>query len=863
MEGFPLLRSLIPFVLVNVPFLFVFYDAVNLNDNIYFASLLALGLSPYAHGAGVIAGYPLAPYYYFSLLVYQVTSFNSLQVALAVKILAIVATYLAGISLYRIARRQRPGTERVLLYAFLFNPVLLLVNDIWIESDIFVILCTFLALEFLWSRPDAEGGARRTLSGAAALIWATVGYYSAVILIPSFLAYAQKKGARPRLAFALVLWGIVFVIPIVAYHLVSNAVPHFIQGAGTSSISILNVILPSSLSHWATVPTGVEIDALAVAAVIAIGVPILFARWSLPLPLGQLVVFGAATSLAFSFVQGDNIVLFLPFLYLSLATIPELRVSYLNLILLQLFFVPELLVVMMMDGPGYVSGFYYWAYYLLHENVFLGQVLGVDVWKIGLALYYAGMAVTIGVLVLIAWRARGHASSAPAEPPRSLSVSARKSRSGLLGLALVFGIAILLLVPVGVGLAVISSGRLVATGGFPAYWTVPANSAVPGAEYILPSPDTYQLMPGNRSVSFPANGSQVLFLRSLSGASFSLKLSAALPKPPELAAGKQLTFFETNAFYASFANIETLTVTDSLVPPSSTANASALSLNTTVLTGPTLVYSIATHGVVQYAVPLGSLADRSWFWGEYTRANGTGSTLLWQMTIDNWTVKASEFDHNFSATGISLTGSRFGLSIPADFAASSWIITGFSVDSSGTAVSVFLNGAHLVIPENLTGALQIQMGNPGLIGPAGGVMSTPASVTAVYASSAGTGLQFSKQVLVALANQSSPVAYLPGMMVNVSFQEAHQAATVGIDTVQDGASATFYSVPASEILLGKSGDIVPAVNLSFDRMEFQGPGGWDSLGVVVIGFGAGIPAVLVTAYYLPEHWWTPRRPRSR
>ena len=177
----------------------------------------------------------------------------------------------------------------------------------------------------------------------------------------------------------------VFAIPFLFYDLTSD-VSTSLGGAGDSWRSFLN-FLPTPVASGVSASQRFFIG---LAGALAILVPLVFRRYGIGLGTTLLTVTWVTFSLTF-FLPGDAFMILAALVVLAIAFSSTGGFSYARILVLQLFLLPLVLIIQMVNGPGQVSGVLYWTYSLHHQNTTLYQPLGGSLGlKIYLALYFVG-----------------------------------------------------------------------------------------------------------------------------------------------------------------------------------------------------------------------------------------------------------------------------------------------------------------------------------------------------------------------------------------------------------------------------------------------------------------------------------------
>ena len=135
------------------------------------------------------------------------------------KVLFVAFTYLTGLVLAWVAKLEGLAYHRKILFAFIFNPFILFVNNVWVETDIIIIflyVVGYVSLCYGWNR---SGDYRYLVFGALCIALAILSYYSIVLLVPTLVLYRSTLRKKLQLLAALLSTGAVLSVPLFAFNL--------------------------------------------------------------------------------------------------------------------------------------------------------------------------------------------------------------------------------------------------------------------------------------------------------------------------------------------------------------------------------------------------------------------------------------------------------------------------------------------------------------------------------------------------------------------------------------------------------------------------------------------------------------------
>ena len=841
------------YLAVNVPLILLTLDPFNVNGGNYSASFLVLGLNPYrmlsTPGLGSIvlsgAGYGILPYDYIGYSSYLGFGFSPLAASIVLKSLGALAGLLAAGIAYRLAIREGSPRARTVFTALLLNPFLIFVNAIWGETELFIVLllvCAVYLLRYGQGRPTNYPA---LLLGSVALAMTAFAYFFTILLIPALLVYIE--GSRQRITSFVVIAVVVavFAIPFLIYGLTSN-VSTSLGGAGAfGAYSFLN-LLPASVASAASASQRIFIG---LAGVLAVLIPLVFRRYGIGLGTTLLAVIWVTFSLTF-FLPGDAFMILAALVVLAAALSSTGGFSYARILILQLFLVPLVLIVQMVNGPGQVSGILYWTYALHHQNTTLYQPLGgFRGLQVYLALYFAGGLAVVAYWVRHDWVAQhGPASDrAPDYRPKPLPNSSARPTS----LVVVVLVALLLVaVPVALATGAPNPPALRLNNQFDPLDFYPYDVSSPST-YPLSASNTYSVAPQAGTLSIAGPSFPMGFARSTQSQTTILNFSASIG--PGSGPGP-VPVWQTNHTEVDLTAQPSLGA-DLPWNLSSTGGAPARSETTPVFSGSTSVYTLNQSQSLEYPVPASVFNGSNVYFGVDLARFAPSHTQLW------WMVDGAREFQAFLAGDSLYVGQHTGPTWTYDNVVTgpglaSWFLTGFSIGAPTGALSTFVNGVDLPTPfivsplSNLT--LYEGGPNPVLLSNSSGgapddVDGLVGNVTATYSLSA-SGMMVDTSVVVWTSALGSWVRVGNGTGVNITYSGAANSVSLKVD--QD-----VFQVAASDgyVLLGKLGVSPGTADFAFYEISFGRAAPGENLALVVLGFAVLLPAWLI-AWSTFELW---------
>lgn len=700
-------RSWWIYLLVNATLLPFLFDYLNLNGNVYSASQLVLGLNPYGNGSTVIAPLFIQPFDLVSYVAYLAAGFDPYVAVVGLKLLALGTTVLAAALLYRYLALRAPTAARSICAAFLFSPFLLFDNAIWVQPEAYAILFLILAV-YLHAKEESAGGAGGwsvPLLMGLSLAIATMTFFFPVLLIPTFLIYAPSVRSALRRLIALVVVSLPIALAYLGYGLRSEVTEGLVH-SGT-------VIFP--YSAWSLFLTPGEFQptyeyaAVGVALLAAFAIPLLFQRLGRELGTSLALVLAVAFATLPSGLNADAFVIAVPFVLLALAENWRGELRWIHGLAVQAFLAPIFAIALLVNGPSYVEGIYYWSYpYLFRAGSILGGSPEASiVLRILLLVYLLLFATTFYVLLGRpritpgAARARGPPHTSPrrlvGRPDRALGRGAAVVAATLL-------LSVLLVRTPG--------GAAITAPAVPALFFNPEDPST-GASY-LPAPSNYWYYPTNGTVGFAPSNIPTGLERNVSGEGFSLRSIVTIPGFGSVV-GDDYPFLELGRYLAGVAVPLRIGPTTTLLTPTLLDNASPRVAPSSewesTVTQPQIPipeYLMGPNSSVDYLVNLTPLEGSAVLFLAQRATVAPGQDLLWHATIAGTTYESYLHEQRFSA-GYLRDGVWHLIAVPAYLGLNSTFFAGLSIAPDGAFAAV-LNNRSIALPGVAHGPASIVLG---------------------------------------------------------------------------------------------------------------------------------------------------------
>lgn len=825
------------YALVNLPFLFLTLDAYNLNGDIYSSSYLYLGLNPYhaatsvGQGSLIIpgAGYFILPYNMVTFLAYPASGFSAIAASALLKAIGVVAGFLAARVVYEIAVRESLPNPKAIFYAALFNPFLIFVNSIAGDADVVILLFVVLAVflfRYGW-RPPTHVPA--VLLGAVAISLTVLSYYFTLLLVPTLVLWLE--GRRAKLEAVLLLAGVaaVLALPVVVFGLGSTSPSSLLGSVQVTGYSFPFYLGPSTAAFFGAN----QVVFTVVAGVLSVLVPLLFRRWKVGEGLTLLTVLVLGFALTFR-LPSDVFAVLAGLVPLSFALSASSKgISYWTVLSFQAFLLPVFLLVEMFNGPGQVSGVFYWFYPYLHRNVILFTVLGGS--RTATVLFALYLVATATTMVALLRRELGVARpESPGPPPTRVYAfpPPRATRRTYLA-ALAVG-AVIVLVPTGIAFVPPSPSVLESHGQLNSQEFYAYDAADP-LLYPLSGPGSFSVDSSSGTFAVAGPSTPVGLARNIAETTNRVNLSVSIDPSTNVGPVPLWLTNRTEVVYSSMlalgASATPWTPENTTTPPPGSP------VRTTVFNETTVAYSLQGRSAVSYVEPSSALVGhQEFFAAEYTRSALAENTL--------WTAYfgPGEASWCFVVSGGLYLGVEEGtnwtfVSTAANVAEDQWLLAGFEVDTVHDTISASADNAALTLPLAISGSenFTFYLGKYNLSASTDDREAWFGNLTSVY-SLTPSQVRFVPGFFATAGNDSTPTWVGGGNSTRIAYASSPASGSIRVN----GTTLTF-SGSDSLLIFGKLAISPAAFTFQIDESYFVRSANGVDLGWVVLGFGVLLP----------------------
>lgn len=334
-----------------------FYDSNNIPLN--FASVEAMLNSTPPLDVIRWAGGPFTMSIFVpAYLIYVFSGYNIYYSLLFYKLLFLFLTTLLALLVSRMT--EDVGKRKFIFLFILLNPVLIVVNYIWVEIDIFPVF--FFTLFYFLLRYKANIQTIDTIVLAFSFAIAVLFYWYPLLFLPTLILYSKRGQNMRPLIYTIFTTsiGIILTLSFISVNLVSAT----LSLAGASSITRTQI---SGIQHFITIG---NYDYIILMGILLVVLPFLLKKigFSEPFVLLVLIIIVLVSS---NFTFPDNDIFIMPMCFLSILQNRKLQASIKRLLLAEIFPITALFFLSFYIGNTLPDGIglFYWGYDIFHLNI--------------------------------------------------------------------------------------------------------------------------------------------------------------------------------------------------------------------------------------------------------------------------------------------------------------------------------------------------------------------------------------------------------------------------------------------------------------------------------------------------------------
>jgi len=486
------------FIIVNIPFLIIFYDYFNLNGTLLSTSYLFLGLNPYHYGNMIVAGLFVLPYNLLQFIFYYYSNFNVYFTYIALKVVGLLLIYLTGLLVLKMIPPDKKNLAKTAFAAIIFNPLILFDNDVDVSNLIISMFFTILAFYLIFYCRDKEN---LTIPlGALSIIIAGSSFYFPLLLVPTFLVYLNSNMNRLKFILFVILFGGITLMIQKVFSL-STSFLSTLSSTALWPYSIFN-LLPIHLQELIGKNSIIITATLIILSLI---VPFILHRGKLTVAFASFILLAILLFLEPSGVFPNAFLTAVPFAIVAMISANR-NVNLLRTLLPQLFIIPGYLIIQLLNGPGYTSGIFYNLYTVMPNYVYLFYRIPspVLVWKI---LLLSGLILFIfGVFYLLKFEKFNKEFLAEKVQKSKVDI-AKRPNFHLRIYQIVVILLIFIILPITLPHYIPNTNNIQSSSQFP---TMMFFSPFPGTLELLPSPSMYEIY-GNEVLFYPESPGQFFY----------------------------------------------------------------------------------------------------------------------------------------------------------------------------------------------------------------------------------------------------------------------------------------------------------------------------------------------------------------
>lgn len=842
---FPFKRTInfyIFYSLAMLPIIIFFFDVFNIQTSVYAVNFMKLGLNPEGiGGASTGAGYYIYLYDFFQLFLYGIAHYNILFTAMLLKVFSLISLFVTGLISRKLLTNKNEKISRLAFYAILFNPFILFIIMVGPYTSVLIFFMLVLGLY------EIKGNAKHKFIGWLFIIMASAWYIFPAFLIPSFLAYNWKTNKNLKDTIIPFLLALIMFIPsfILFKANISNVVSSYSASSGLAPYSFL-ILLNLSISQIVSY-NGLIIYILTITALI---LPILFRRIGVNEFLCYATIIIVYLALQTANVSPDYFTSAIPFLIVGFLMTNK-KPSYLKIIALQLFLLPQFFLLVLRNGNSYYTGFYYWGYYLFHTltpSSYFDDLGGNLSWHVSLLFFIILALVTLFYLI-----EHGRNTDMFSTHKESLEPLYPANENKKLHMIQVILLSLVLLIfiapslsspPINYAGTNAINNSVFMTGVYPTYSWVPPNIG-------------YNISNNLSSIGIKGTENNIGIYRNITGQNFDLTASIIEGSIGQSYNYSSISLMRTNLFSLGYSTALNLSDGHKLVP-NEVINASDIAfLPSTILNGANHSYHLSGNGFLSYNISYSEMKMKTFVFASEIGLNNSRINVLFSMYSNNTNVLVGL--HRFSDGAYQIiyqwdrgTIYRYNFTL-STFQNKEWIPVILRENSPGN-LTVYIGNYNHTFKDALTGKgnLIVYLGMAGSDVPIDkNQFSLNGNITPLYSFTEFPRLRFSTFL------EFGSNLYVSQRQLNnsqISISKYHTTIGYPFNNITINGTSSF-------IWIGKLGSGNVSITINFISLDITNPN-FDIINIYYLSLILPVISVVLTTEYVSLSYFIRRKGRS-
>lgn len=687
-------RLLLISVGVNLLFFPFFYDRYNLNSTIYGTYNLVLGLNPYFNNSTLVAGYQLFNYNLLILYVYFVSHFSNWIAVYFLKSIALASTLaIAWLTSKMALMHQLRLNKNSIFLSIILSPYLIFVNLIWVQPDFLAILEILIVLYIIIFAKHGTGY-WWTIPASVVIAISSFSFYFPALLIPTFVAYTEKKN---RFAFLLILLIVMalFSIPFLILNL--NSVAGGELAANANAPIFNSSIWALYASQTKDIYTGLPRAVTVISIIISILLPLYFVKRKVNIYSSLSLVLFLSLLLRTNLVNQDSYVILIPFIILSYVLVTGERFNYKKSLKYTIFLLPLYIFGGFFPASFNTSGIFYWGFSLFHTQIVLYDILPFSyfIWKTLLLVFIVLGFITI--IFPICMSKRCNENIKPEFEHLNLkgeaNFNAKTSKIGKLLVhhrltkTIAFALALLMI------LVVFQSTFNSADdgSGLPLQLFYPRSV---NGNYVFETNNTFQVTNHNTQLVIPTGTQPIYLFRNVSSQNVELSTKVIMPPNIRSVSSAIVPLFRTDQLSFGIGRLPVGLNDSEKVNISSSRAVQVANINTNLFNSSGNFLSFSGDSIVNYS----QIKDESF---SFVSANFLtkiiyGQNILFTVKSNDVVIQAFLYNSEYYL-GYDYNNTWIYKSTPLFFSTDQWIMISCSINGESGTVNCTVNGANLTL----------------------------------------------------------------------------------------------------------------------------------------------------------------------
>lgn len=607
-----ILKIFFLYILSLLPIIIFFYDIYNLETGVYSSNFLFMGLNPEEiGGAATGAGFFIYLYDALQTFVYEIVGYNYLYSAIVLKFVLLTALFFTGLVSSKVVSNFSTKYSKLAFYAVSYNPFILFIIMVGPYTSVLIFFMLILGVYAI------NGNFRNRIIGWLLIFLASAWYVFPAFIIPSIILYhwrAERNSYLKRNTILPFIGALIIFIPsVLVFHYNITYVISTTQNSYSINPYSFFILLSMNTHQIAEYIFIFPYFLL----IMSIFIPVVLLKIGINEYLSYALLIIIFLTFDISNVSADFFTSAIPFLVIGLLIGESKKLSYLRIMLFQVFIVPQFFILVLRNGNSYYTGFYYWGYYIFHiltPRTYFNDLGGLFSWNLSLLLFMILLTLTIYVIIELNINKSNYLINR--EYQKLINLKLLKNNSIITSFIVITLVMLLLMVPIMQEQQQnysthnsINSSTFFA-GIYPSYQWVPPNIG-------------YTISNNLESLTISNNQNDIGIYRNLTDQNFAIATDILENGLNTVHNYSKISLINTNLFtigYSTSLNVSS----GNKINPYKSVNSSVTNFNSSYnFIGPRSVYRLSGNGFVQYNLSYSQMENKTFIFGASIISNNS------------------------------------------------------------------------------------------------------------------------------------------------------------------------------------------------------------------------------------------------